>query len=673
MNSPALTSSIKFKIRIALSSIAVLVSITLMVVYVNLSEIRELSEQNTNIILPKLKVANQLNQNIKTNMEYLGYFLISKSESDLQKYTDNKASLKETLEKIQDLFLNNNEENDSEKIKFIKSSLFKLESYEKKLLYYSEDITHNQKAMDLLEKEILPIETSLTNLSALLSGRGTDDSDAEFSRDTLVGFSTQLSQLSTALRTYLAFRNEKTKQDFLLYKSSVQQLYLSIDEQQDDLNDDQLEAFEEIQDYLEPYLKLSQKVVDIHSSDKWRNDAQLLHMEMSPLIEKINTKLKLLRQTLDKRTIKNAKNISSAISETIITLIIAGIILISIILGTVLFFDLQILAPIRKLHQIIQQLSDSKTAGDLTVRINSDRQDEIGGLANSFDQFINKLQQSLKSLVDITPTLHTQTEHLQNAANDINHSIKQQIIIFSEANKVIRQINEGTVNLTKIADQLNKSAKQGQAQSQSAVSVILKTSENITTLGENMGKTSGSISEFAQASQGVDSIVDTITAIAEQTNLLALNAAIEAARAGEQGRGFAVVADEVRSLASRTKDSTTEIQEKNLILRDNSKKSIDEMASSNQLVSTMVSQSDDVHTSLNSIQDHVSQFGKFSEHITEVMKEQDVLSHSMMGQLESINSQNEKSAVNVEGLTNINNEIQELMLRLDTVTQQFKV
>ena len=673
MDTPALTSSIKFKIRIALSSIAVLVSITLIVVYVNLSEIRELSEQNTNIILPKLGVANQLNQNIKTNMEYLGYFLISKSESDLQKYTDNKARLKETLKKIQDLFLNNNEENDSEKIKFIKSSLFKLESYEKKLLYYSEDITHNQKAMDLLEKEILPIETSLTNLSALLSGRGTDDSDAEFSRDTLVGFSTQLSQLSTALRTYLAFRNEKTKQDFLLYKSSVQQLYLSIDEQQDDLNDDQLEAFEEIQDYLEPYLKLSQKTVDIHSSELWRNDAQLLHMEMSPLIEKINMRLKLLRQTLDERTIKNAKNISSAISETIIILIVAGIILISIILGTVLFFDLQILAPIRKLHQIIQQLSDSKTAGDLTVRINSDRQDEIGGLANSFDQFINKLQKSLKSLVDITPTLHTQTEHLQNAANDINHSIKQQIIIFSEANKVIRQINEGTVNLTKIADQLNKSAQQGQKQSQSAVSVILKTSENITTLGENMGKTSGSISEFAQASQGVDSIVDTITAIAEQTNLLALNAAIEAARAGEQGRGFAVVADEVRSLASRTKDSTTEIQGKNIILRDNSKKSIDEMANSSQLVNTMISQSDDVHASLNSIQDHVSQFGKFSEHITEVMKEQDVLSHSMMGQLESINNQNEKSAINVEGLTNVNNEIQELMLRLDTVTQQFKV
>ena len=270
--------SIKHKVRITLSIIAILIIAMLIKVYINFINIKNLSDENVENIQPKLVAVNDLTLMVKNNMELLGLFLIGKSKSDLSDYHKNNENLKKTLQKTLSIIQDDKDEQSLNDIKKIRQAITDLHGLEEELLFYSKDIKHNQAAMKILDDDILPLETSIGHHLTLLNNQNINAVDNLKLSEVLNTYSSQTNQLSITLRTFLAFRNDSTLENFNLYKSSIQQLMQQLVEYESDMSEEQMEAMDEIRTLMTPYLDLAQKAIDVHLSDEWRRKFLILYL-----------------------------------------------------------------------------------------------------------------------------------------------------------------------------------------------------------------------------------------------------------------------------------------------------------------------------------------------------------------------------------------------------------
>lgn len=268
--------------------------------------------------------------------------------------------------------------------------------------------------------------------------------------------------------------------------------------------------------------------------------------------------------------------------------------------------------------------------GDLTQRINVKTDDEVGELANNFNTFVGSLQELIlhmrgqsKELEQLAQYGNTSSD---KAVGDLEQQKQEITLVVTAVSEMAASTKEIAFNAEQTADTVHSSS----TQTESGRSLVINSRKSINNLADEMVKAKEVISDLHQHAQAINGILSTIQGIAEQTNLLALNAAIEAARAGEQGRGFAVVADEVRVLSQRTHSSTEEIQMMINTLQQSTTKAVDLMETSSKLADHAVTDSDKAALSLDEISESVNTINDMTTQIATAAEEQTLVTEEIM-------------------------------------------
>ena len=279
-----------------------------------------------------------------------------------------------------------------------------------------------------------------------------------------------------------------------------------------------------------------------------------------------------------------------------------------------------LLGPLTKVSQALARIADGN--GDLTQRIKIDANDEVGQLANSFNRFVGSQHQLIGNIRKLANELNADAERslvTNQAAVDELQRQQQEVTMVATA---VTEMASATMEIAGNAENTAAAAQQSAQSSEQGKMLVNKTRQSINGLAEEVGQATEVIGELSRHAQAITSILSTIQGIAEQTNLLALNAAIEAARAGEQGRGFAVVADEVRVLSRRTQDSTQQIQSTIETLQQTTARAVSLMQTSQGLADNSVQDADQAVRALEEITSAISLISDMAGQIATAAEEQ---------------------------------------------------
>ncbi|CED70841.1 methyl-accepting chemotaxis protein [Aliivibrio wodanis] len=352
------------------------------------------------------------------------------------------------------------------------------------------------------------------------------------------------------------------------------------------------------------------------------------------------------------------------------------IILLSIVLTVIVAIGVTTLVNIlfKDLLRVSNALAEiSSGEGDLTQRLEPHSNDEVGQLAINFNTFVSNMHSMVCRLRDISTTLARQANSTAESAEERNVRIQHQM---DEINMVATAINEmaaATQEIAGNADNTAQTAEETVTASSHGAEQVSQSQHSIDNLAKEVETATGVIEELHHNAQNINTILSTIQNIAEQTNLLALNAAIEAARAGEQGRGFAVVADEVRILSQRTHASTQEIQQMIEALQGTTQKAVGIMQDSQTLANTSVEDAQSASASLLQITNSVTLISDMAAQIAAAAEEQSSVTEEITRNTEAVRDVSNELTEETKQSVIQASELSELSSELKQEIDRFKL
>lgn len=369
--------------------------------------------------------------------------------------------------------------------------------------------------------------------------------------------------------------------------------------------------------------------------------------------------------------ILDKKKIFKQVDEAILDSLLSTLIQIIIVICAALLLVGRALKPLDQLSEAMKDLSQGN--GDLTHRLHIDQDDEIGRLSRHVNAFIEKLHISVTGISSSTVQLSQQAGTSYDVACQASQAIQVQL---GEISQVATAIHEMSATAQEVASHAEQTASAAAASNHSCnegKAVISRNQQSITQLATHVEEAATVIRELDSNAQGINTILSTIQGIAEQTNLLALNAAIEAARAGEQGRGFAVVADEVRVLSQRTHSSTQEIHGMIETLQRNTQIAVTTMEQSQAMATESVEEANNATAALEKITDSIEHISDMSTQISSAAEEQRAVTDEISRNTQAVNDLSERLSLEAQKSQVLAKDLNEVANHLGSEVNKFKI
>lgn len=364
-------------------------------------------------------------------------------------------------------------------------------------------------------------------------------------------------------------------------------------------------------------------------------------------------------------------DVEAAFWSQVTTMSLLVITILVILTGLSLAITLSIITPLRETTVAMDDISQGE--GDLTARLDDSGNDEISELSTAFNRYTEKIHGIVGKVQEAAKELTTSSDDLNTVSTETNSSMVQQRNETQQAATAVTEMAATVKEIAKSSEAAAFSAREADKEALDGKDIIGQAAETINVLASEVEKSAEVINRLESGSDAIGSVLDVIRGIAEQTNLLALNAAIEAARAGEQGRGFAVVADEVRTLASRTQQSTQEIQEMIESLQTGSREAVKVMESSRATTQKTVEKASEAADSLNKIAGSVAVISDMNIQIASAAEEQSAVAQEIDRNIVQISGLAENGAEQSTHVSDASERLSGLSTSLAELVGKFKV
>lgn len=384
----------------------------------------------------------------------------------------------------------------------------------------------------------------------------------------------------------------------------------------------------------------------------------------------VNNQMEDIITAINEYNIIVTQNQNKKLDQTIYTsAILAAVLIIGGILVSIIIVN-GICGPLIKAVKRAEGIA----AGDLAQpKINSSRKDEIGLLETAMDKLVVQLSSILHDVADSSAMLTKAANSLNRITDESSNMVDRQQSETNLISQAVQEIQSTAVHVSESTVDASQAAHDAENAANEGTAIVVETINSIQQLATEIASSADTINELQANTKEISSILNVILGIAEQTNLLALNAAIEAARAGEQGRGFAVVADEVRHLAQNTQDATQQIEKMIVLLQNGTASAVKAMASSHQRSTDAVNQVKHEEESLRNINQSVSKIRDMNDRISATAEEQASVTAEVSRNVANITEISAQTTKSIHAISDSAEQLANLATQLSAKISYFKV
>ena len=605
---------------IVLTVLALVVGNTLF----SLAQIKDQASTVTEEVQPTLIASMELMTELKQAASFLGFFLLTKEELYKTNYHNHLLSIDENLQTLKDTPVAQRSTETQAILADIEKKVARFKAYEPRMIQLTKTETENFPPLQFANEQISPLNIEIVQAMSEMVQSETDEAATEERKRLFIDMQNlryTWTNVVNNMRIFVTTGNAGMLSNIRLFIEGCVSLNKKIASNYDGmLTLEQEEAVASLGDKLTSYSEKIEQLAAIHKGDKARMDAFLLRTEIGPLLASIDDQLKSLvtQQRHDIKTTSRALvEQTESTTGLVTTLLIIGL----LVGGGIAWLTARLIStPLQMAVVAMKDIAEGE--GDLTQRLSARGNDEVAQLARGFNHFAAKIQDLLSQVLESADQISLSSEDMATASANAEGSIKQQN---SETEQISTAVEEMSMNAQEVAQNAElaaDAARNADKETTQGRTIVTNALQSVGHLADETQAAADVIEKLGKDILEISSVIDVIRGVAEQTNLLALNAAIEAARAGEQGRGFAVVADEVRTLASRTQQSTQDIQDKVESLQKDAEMAVNKMLQNRSIADDTIELTTTAGTSLEAITQAVSRISEMTSHIAHAAEQQ---------------------------------------------------